>query len=162
MKIYKYDLNKLPSFRNLKELVDMRENFANPVAFRYKEKGQIKDISASAWRQDIEALGTYLFASGIRNSKVALIGENSYQWILSYFAVVNGGNVIVPIDKELPDGDIAALIRRSGADTLIYSDSYDDVAQSVGHLKLLKMYILPEIPCLRCHFITPSHFRLVL
>ena len=139
MKIYKYDLNKLPHFSNLKELVHMRETFANPIAFKYKEKGQIKDISAAAWRQDIEALGTYLFSIGIRNSKVALIGENSYQWILSYFAVVNGGNVIVPIDKELSDEDIVALIVQSGADALIYADAYADVAQSIGHLKLLKM-----------------------
>lgn len=75
----------------------------------------------------------------IKDSKIALIGENSYSWILSYFSVVNGGNIIVPIDKELPNEDIADLIKQSGAVALIYADTYRDIAEEHGHLKLFNM-----------------------
>ena len=139
MKIYKYALNKLPQFNNLKELVKLRESFDNKVAFKYKEHKQIKTKSATEFREDIDFLGTYLFNLGVKSSKVALIGENSYEWILSYFAVVNGGNVIVPIDKELSDDDIIALIDKCGIDAVIYSDSYAEVADRVKNVKLLNM-----------------------
>ena len=38
---------------------------------------------------------------GLRDSKVAVIGENSYKWVVSYLAVANGTGVIVPLDKDL-------------------------------------------------------------
>lgn len=139
MEIFKYALNDLPQFNNLKELVRLRESFDNTVAFKYKENKRIKTKSAVEFREDIDSLGTYLFDLGLKNGKVALIGENSYEWILSYFAVVNGGNIIVPIDKELSDDEIVALIEKCGVEAVIYSDTYSDVANRIASVKLLNM-----------------------
>ena len=74
---------------------------------------------------DVNAIGT--------QSKriIALIGENSYEWILTYFAVVNSGNIILPLDKELPSQDIVNLLKHSGAVMFAYSDDYSDVAEYV-------------------------------
>lgn len=134
-----YELNKIPYIENLKELVNLRANMPNKIVFRYKKKKEIIEITAKQFKSEIECLGTYLYNQGINDSKVALIGENSYQWILSYFSVVNGGNIIVPIDKELSNEDIADLIKQSGADALIYADSYSDIAEDHKHLKLFNM-----------------------
>jgi len=59
---------------------------------------------------------------------VAVIGENSYEWILSYFSVVNSGNVILPLDKDLSVAEIKNLLNDSGAVVLVFSDDYSDVA----------------------------------
>lgn len=130
-----YELNKTPHIENLKELVNLRKDMANKIAFRYKKKKEIVEITASRFENEIEYLGTYLYSQKIKDSKVALIGENSYEWILSYFAAVCGGNVIVPIDKELSNEDIADLIKQSGASALIYADTYSDVAEEQKHLQ---------------------------
>lgn len=135
----KYDLNKTPHIENLKDLINLRTTMPNEIAFKYKKKKEIIEITAEKFKKEIECFGTYLFGCGIKDSKVALIGENSYQWILSYFSVVNGGNVIVPLDKELPNEDIAELINQSDATALIYSDAYSDIAEENGHLKLFNM-----------------------
>ena len=34
------------------------------------------------------------------NKHIALIGNNTYNWILTYFGIVLSGNVAVPIDKD--------------------------------------------------------------
>lgn len=134
-----YELNKTPHIENLKELVNLRKDMANDIAFRYKKKKEIVEITATQFKNEIEYLGAYLYDQGIKDSKVALIGENSYEWILSYFAVVCGGNVIIPIDKELSNEDIADLIKQSGATALVFSDSYSDVAEEHQNLQLFNM-----------------------
>lgn len=140
----KYALNEIPHPSNLKELVNIRVAMSNKIAFKYKKKKEIVSVTTEQFKNDIECLGTYLFDCSIKDSKVALIGENSYEWILSYFAVVNGGNVIVPLDKELSNADIAHLIQKSGATALIYSDTYSDIAEENKHLKLYNMKLFAE------------------
>ena len=134
-----YELNKTPYIENLKELVNLRATMPNEIAFKYKKKKEIIEITAKQFKNEIECFGTYLYSQGLKDSKIALIGENSYQWILSYFSVVNGGNIIVPIDKELSNEDIADLIKQSGAVALIYADSYSDIADEHKHLQLFSM-----------------------
>lgn len=134
-----YKLNLTPHIEDLKELVNLRADMQNKIAFKYKKKQQIIEITATQFKNEIEYLGTYLYGQGIKNSKVALIGENSYEWILSYFAVICGGNVIVPIDKELSNADISELIMQSGATAIIYADSYSDIAEENQHLRAFNM-----------------------
>lgn len=134
-----HELNKTPYIENLKELVNLRADMPNEIAFKYKKKTEIIEITAKQFKSEIECLGTYLYSRGIKDSKVALVGENSYTWILSYFSVVNGGNIIVPIDKELSNEDIADLLKQSGAVALIYADTYSDIAEKHKHLQLFNM-----------------------
>ena len=45
--------------------------------------------------------------------KIAVMGVNSYRWVLTYFASQIAGNVIVPIDKELMFDDINTILEVS-------------------------------------------------
>ena len=134
-----YELNKVPYIKNLKELIELRLSMKNEIAFRYKKRKEAVDVTTAQFQSDLTGLGTYLYTKGVRNQKIALIGENSYEWILSYLAVVNGGNVIVPIDKELSDEEILGIIDKSGATGLIYSGTYADIAEKRMNLNLFSM-----------------------
>ena len=126
-------------FRDLKDLVNKRLKQDNPIAFCYCEKKTVIDITVKDFKREIDALGTFLFKEGVKDTTVALIGENSYRWILSYFAIVCGGNVVIPLDKELPDEDVNELIQRSGATALIYADGRKAVAEQNPQLKTYAM-----------------------
>lgn len=71
-------------------------------------------------------MGTAFIDLGLKNKKIALIGENRYEWSITYLSAVNGTGVIVPLDKELPANEIELLLKRSKADAIIYSDSVRD------------------------------------
>ena len=49
------------------------------------------------------SLGTWLYSKDFHRKHIAVIGENSYEWLVAFFAITCGGNVAVPIDKELPE-----------------------------------------------------------
>lgn len=108
--------------KNLKELYsESCSEYKDNTAFRFfSEEGKTVSVSYSKFREDIEAFGTALVADmGLKGEKIALIGENSYLWCVSYLAVSSGVGVIVPLDKETPAeelknifsfGDIKAVI----------------------------------------------------
>ena len=58
--------------------------------------------------------------------RVALIGNNRYEWCTSYLGITTAGKVGVPLDKALTDNEIRKLIKRSKADAIIYDSKYQN------------------------------------
>ena len=110
---------------DLKELIDyVGKEYGNKTAYRYREGQGITDVSFEKFSADVTALGEYILNSGYKDGdRIALIGENSYNWVVAYFAVINSGNVVVPIDKELKANEIYRLINDSDSKMIIHSTS---------------------------------------
>ncbi|MBR2546811.1 MAG: AMP-binding protein [Eubacterium sp.] len=123
----KYDgvYYKFRKVEDLKELIcTSAEKFADNDAYlqKNKETGRFEPVKYSEVKSDMDALGTKLIDMGLSGKKIAVIGETSYSWILTYFTVVCGVGVIVPLDKNLPAGELLGLIERSGAEAIVYSE----------------------------------------
>ena len=123
----KYDgvYYKVRKVEDLKEMIcSSAERFADHDAYLQKNKdtGKFEPIKYKEVKSDMDALGTRLVSLGLAGKKVAVIGETSYRWVLTYFTVVCGVGVIVPLDKNLPSGELLGLIERSGAEAIVYSD----------------------------------------
>ena len=57
--------------------------------------------------------GKYLSERYGRQSHIAILGENSYQWLVVFMAAVMSGNVAVPLDKELDAAGIQDFLNFS-------------------------------------------------
>ena len=79
----------------------------------------------------MNAQGAHLYDSGLRHARIVVLGENSYEWILTWFAAVLGGNIIVPLDKDQRPEEIAGLLKRCGAELFVCSRTYYDLAEHV-------------------------------
>jgi long-chain acyl-CoA synthetase len=129
-----------------KDLRDLMRRAADAVPGRaafayYLGEERIVRHTFSQFRADVESLGTFFCSAGLKDgAKIAVMGENSYSWIVTYFAAATGGYVIVPLDKELAADDIQGLLRDSGAAAAVYSDDYADMfekfSENTGKLKL--------------------------
>lgn len=149
-KLVELPLNSHPAFTNFKQLMDANaDTHPQETAFQFQSKKQLITITYQKFRDDIQSLSTYFFQRGLSRAKIAVLGENSYEWILTYFSAVMSNNIIVPIDKELPNDDIAYLLDFSGAELLVYADSYADIADVMlqdGHIEAaLPMKDFPTI-----------------
>lgn len=117
----------------------------NKVGFMEKRPGkkEFENITYSKFRKDVVSLGSAMIkVLGLQNEKIAIIGENSYTWAVSYFSVVCGVGVVVPIDKELPTNEIVNLAKRSGAKAIIYSPRKREIIEQVKKQDTdLKYYI---------------------
>ncbi len=131
-KLKNYPLYEHQNFTNFRQLIiEKSKSSPDCTAFQYMNHGEIESVTYKHFYQDVNALETFLSSQGLRNRKIALLGENSYEWILSYFAVVVSSNIIVPLDKELSSEEISGLLAHSDAEVLIYSCTYGDIAEAM-------------------------------
>lgn len=117
------------------------KKFGEEVAFYRDGKGleDSKKVTYKEFCYEINSLGTALIEMGLKGKRIAIIGENRYEWELSYLAVVTGTGTIVPLDKALPENEIESLIIRSEVEAIIYSEKYDECMakiQKQGNTKL--------------------------
>ena len=80
----------------------------------------------------MRSFGSGLLSLGLRNKRIALIGFNSYEWILSYLSVLCGVGVIVPLDKELTEPEILLSLERSGAEAVIFDEKHQDLMNTLS------------------------------
>ncbi len=118
---------ELRPIETLKEMLDgsARLYADNPAFLIKKEKGgEYQNITYTQLKNDVDALGTQLISMGLSGEKIAVIGENCYDWIVTYLAVANGTGVIVPLDKELTQEEIYNLLSISEAKAVFFTKSY--------------------------------------
>lgn len=82
-----YPLNQLERITSLRQLIDFRaKETGEKPAFVYMKDGRKEkaQVTYGQLKEQEEQLGTYLFSKGYRQQKIAILGENSYDWILSF------------------------------------------------------------------------------
>ena len=124
-KKYKDVLYKMRYINDLRDLIrSSAEMYGDKPAFLEKDVagGEYRPISYVQLREDIDSLGTKFVEMGLKGKKIAVIGENSYRWVVTYLAVTNGTGVIVPLDKELTEIEIRNLIKRAKPEAIVFSN----------------------------------------
>ena len=130
--------------KNLKEMLNLTKDlYGKKPAFKLKdENGKYREITHKTVREEIDKLGTALLTLGLKGKRVAVIGENRYEWEIAYLSVVCGVGVVVPLDKSLPENELKRVIERSGVEAIIFSNKYEEVLrkivlEGIGKLKHL-------------------------
>lgn len=137
MKNRPYALYELPQIDDLKDML-LQKKKANPdkIAFTFSKGKNIVSKTYADVFEDVCSLGTWLYSKNFQRKHIAIIGENSYEWLVSFFAITCGGNVAVPIDKELPENEIARLLDKADVEVIFYSKSYrEQIANASSSLK---------------------------
>lgn len=94
-------------------------------------EGQYKIYTHKEIRDMINYLGTALISLGLKGKRIAVIGENRYEWELAYLAVACGTGIIVPLDRSLPPNELEELIERSEVEAIFYSKKYEEVIKTI-------------------------------
>jgi len=122
-------------FKNLREMLEETEKkFGDRTAYFVKSKQSetFTKITYKEFKQDIDALGTALIDMGLKDEKIAVIGENCYEWATTYMATVNGVGCIVPLDKELPEIELENLLTRSKAKAIFFTDKRKEAVINIS------------------------------
>ena len=125
-------MSKINSFKEI--LTISCEENKDKIAFKEKNKeiNEFENITYAKFREDVIALGTYITEElKFKKEKIAVMGENSYRWVVTYLATTIGNNIIVPLDKELPGNEIVNLIQRSGTKCIVYSSKKKEIISSI-------------------------------
>lgn len=106
----------------------------NKVGFLEKRPGMktFREITYREFRNDVTSIGAALIEKlGLKGERIAIIGENSYEWAASYYSVVCGAGIVVPLDKELPASEVLNLVNRARAKAIFYSPRKKDIIDEI-------------------------------
>ena len=123
-------------FENIKEIIyHSSEKYGENTAFilKHKEdkKVEYENISYKRLLEEVNALGTKLFDLGYQNKRIAIVGRNRYEWVLTHLANLLGGIVSIPLDKELQMAELESCLARSQADVVVFDEKYIDNIEEI-------------------------------
>lgn len=131
--------------KNIKQLLnDSCKIYKDRTAYYVKESGEpnYKEVKFSKVKQDVDALGTALIELGLKGKRIAIIGENRYEWACSYLATICGTGVVVPLDRQLPEKEIESCLKRANVTAIIYSDKVKEEIMNISdRISFIEYYI---------------------
>lgn len=122
--------------RDFREMLQYAaETFADDTAFIIKtkmarrgEEAEYRRVSYPEVLEEVNALGTALNALGLKGKTIAVIGDNSYHWVLGHLATMCGLGTIVPLDKGLPYAELKSSVERSYSTVLMFDRKHEPLA----------------------------------
>lgn len=137
MKKAKNMIFEAKEFNNIKEIIyNSAKKYSKQIAFVIKhqesKKVNYENITYEKLLQDINSFGTVLYKMGFKRKRIAIIGKNRYEWVISHLANLLGGIVSVPLDKDLQYEELENSIIRSKADCIIFDEK---LAEKIEKLK---------------------------
>ena len=123
-------------FEDIKGIIyNSAKIYANNTAFILKHKNEkeisYENITYKKFLEDINAFGTKLYDLGYKNKRVAIVGRNRYEWVLSHLTNLLGGMVSIPLDKELQVDELESCLFRSKADVVIFDEKYKENIEQI-------------------------------
>ncbi len=136
--------NEKEEYNNIREALNSAiEKYPESIAFTIKNKKgkevNYRKVSYKEFGEEINSLGTALISLGLKDKRIAIIGKNRYEWMLSYCAVLNGVGIAIPLDKGLPEQEIISSIQRSKADVIIFEETLADTINKIREEKCTKL-----------------------
>ncbi len=112
-------------YSNIREMLQgSSEKYGENTAFKIKLESGYRCVTYKELKEEADALATYLIKNGYHKKRVAVIGENSYGWILVFLAVLSAGGVIVPLDRGLLEYELDEQLSRAEADLVFCSNAF--------------------------------------
>ena len=128
---YSNNLYNAQEFNNIKEIIyNSVEQYSKNIAFVIKhtenKKIEYENITYKQLLEDINKLGTAVYSLGFKGKRIAVIGRNSYEWAIAHLSNLLGGNVSVPLDKDLQYDELESSLIRSKADMIFFDKKYEE------------------------------------
>ena len=131
----KHILHEKKEFTNVRELIEWAAvHHGEKTAFSFRRSpvgGEITSISDVKLRDDVRALASELISLGCCGKHVVVSGKPSYEWILTYFAVLSIGAILVPLDRDWNGADLADTAKKANAEFLFCDEDIDEKAEMI-------------------------------
>ena len=122
-------------FDNMRALVEWAaDTYGERKSFSFRKRPTDKESIRKSYidmRDDVRGLATELLARGVNGKHVAVIGKNSYEFVLSYYSILCANAVIVPLDRDWLASDLAETVFKAECTVLIYDADVKEKAEAV-------------------------------
>ncbi len=139
----KYPLYNIDYYERFRDMIEgMADKYGDrPAIYWYNRRQEEFGVSYNELRDDVRALQESMISLGLAGKHIAVAGENSYEWLLVYFACTYCGSVAVCIDVEQSDETILQMLEMADVEAAFVADAVADLCASyLGEER--KMFLL--------------------
>lgn len=119
-------------------LVDLQE-FANEIekvygdrdAYRYIVGDVVINKTFKQLKSDSFAIASWLVKKEWQGKHIAILGSTSYHWVTAFLGITCSSNVVIPIDKMLPENEILNLIKMGDVDMVFLSEEFEPMINNI-------------------------------
>ena len=115
-----------PRANDMIDLIEQLGGHGDKIAYRYYEGKDIKSLTYVETQTMVRRCAAAFDTMGLKGKRVAVIGDTSPQWIVSYMAAMAAGCVVVPMDKELDVAEICKFLDMVEAKAIVFSKSFNE------------------------------------
>ena len=130
---------------DLRDLVRSNaEVFGDKPQYYYKDKKtkELREFTYNEMNDRMNALGTAFAVLGVMGKHIAVIGETWPDYLVTYYATVNGGGVIVPLDRELALDEIVNFCNLAEIEAIAYTEGFNNkLTEIADRMPGIKYYI---------------------
>ncbi len=123
----------IPEYYTLREIIEKGTQVGGDkkqFVFLDKEKNECMRTYNQSWHE-MKCLGTFYAKNGlVSQSKIAIIGENCYEWMLAYYATLCMDDIVVAMDAKLELEILEDQLIRGGCDALFYSANFSAAVEA--------------------------------
>lgn len=110
-------------------VADLQRFGEAPAITSYDRRGNRSTRSYADLHRDVFALRRALAAAGLAGRRIAICGENSYEWLLAFFAITSAGGVAICVDIEQTDDIVRRSVSFADAEAVFVSASMQPICQ---------------------------------
>lgn len=114
---------------NFREMLDyVKGQYAERVAFVYSNNNEQELITYETFCNDVLKLSRKFTT---KRTPIGLLGENSYEWIITYLAIEVSDNIVIPLDHSANLETIVSEMETAECANIFYSDRFRPFVQEV-------------------------------
>ena len=127
---------EVQEFDNIKEILySSAKKYNDHIAFTIKHQNgkevEYENKTYTELLNDVNTLGKALYNLGAKGKRVAIIGKNRYEWVITHLANLLGGIVSVPLDKDLQIEELENSLVRSKAEYIVFDSKLTEKMQVI-------------------------------
>ena len=119
---------------DINSFLNVLESFGDKVALSHREHGEWKEISYQNLVKSSKEYASYLISDGVKSgSKIAIVSDSNYYYLISIFGSFLAGCTCVPVDVKLSINEMISILGHAEIDRIDYSDSYEKVCINISN-----------------------------
>ena len=141
---------QIPDYQTIREIIIKgTEMGGNNKQFMFLDRNkELQEINYNQTFRLIRTLSTYFYSKGLKDgTKIAIVSDNCIYWGFAYYAIIVGGNVVVPMDAKLSYEDIEDQLVRCDCEAVVYSRKFQkfvDMVKENGKTQIREYFCMDD------------------
>ena len=131
----KEQLHPKREFKSIRHIVEYAaRTYGNRTAFSYRENPHREEkisISYIEFRDDVRALATEMLSRDMGGKHVVVVAKMSYDFVVTYYAALLIGAVLVPLDRDWGAAELADTAKNADIDYLFCDNELSDKSDEI-------------------------------